>query len=317
MTKEEIRALIEAKIAGQGSAVDVGSALPVILEGILGLIEQGGGGGTSDAVQYVPQALTEAQQMQARLNQGLYAQRSKTGGEIVWDGDTTGLETIDLGDLVAYKVADSPKDIPVDAFVGYTMSGSPQEGAHTRGASPTPFNQVVDLGETMFPGASGRFIMASTSGRDVVVVADHFEASAQGLSISADGIYFSSSIRSFVYDDYVVIENKISPNFIEQDENSIIKVVDYTHNRTFIGNCQIRIEEETEIQILPGTSYNDTSISYVMFGDQGCVSIGTKAGNDHLFVAPLSEGMALCLAHSSNPLLGGIWINFVSMPGNE
>lgn len=37
MTKEEIKALIDAKIAGQGSAVDVGSALPAILNGILEL----------------------------------------------------------------------------------------------------------------------------------------------------------------------------------------------------------------------------------------------------------------------------------------
>ena len=33
----------------------------------------GGGGGTSDAVQYIPQELTEAQQMQARKNLGVYS----------------------------------------------------------------------------------------------------------------------------------------------------------------------------------------------------------------------------------------------------
>lgn len=38
MTKEEIQALINAKIAGQGSAVDVGGALPAILSGIIDLI---------------------------------------------------------------------------------------------------------------------------------------------------------------------------------------------------------------------------------------------------------------------------------------
>lgn len=35
MTQQEIQALINAKIAGQGSAVDVGGALPQILSGIL------------------------------------------------------------------------------------------------------------------------------------------------------------------------------------------------------------------------------------------------------------------------------------------
>lgn len=38
MTKEELKALIDAKIAGQGSAVDTGGALPAILSGILDLI---------------------------------------------------------------------------------------------------------------------------------------------------------------------------------------------------------------------------------------------------------------------------------------
>lgn len=37
MTKEQIQALIDAKIAGQGSAVDVGGALPAILSEILNL----------------------------------------------------------------------------------------------------------------------------------------------------------------------------------------------------------------------------------------------------------------------------------------
>ena len=38
MTKQEILALIDAKIAGQGTNIDAGSALPEILSGILGLI---------------------------------------------------------------------------------------------------------------------------------------------------------------------------------------------------------------------------------------------------------------------------------------
>lgn len=71
MTKEEVRALIKAKIEGQGSAIDAGSVLPAILNGIIDLIDEGGGG-TSDAVQYIPQELTESQQMQARKNLDLY-----------------------------------------------------------------------------------------------------------------------------------------------------------------------------------------------------------------------------------------------------
>jgi hypothetical protein len=41
MTPQEIQALINAKIAGQGSAVDVGGALPQILSEILTLAQSG------------------------------------------------------------------------------------------------------------------------------------------------------------------------------------------------------------------------------------------------------------------------------------
>lgn len=41
MTAQEIQALIDAKIAGQGSAVDVGGALPQILSGILEIAQSG------------------------------------------------------------------------------------------------------------------------------------------------------------------------------------------------------------------------------------------------------------------------------------
>lgn len=43
MNQQQIQALIDAKIAGQGSAVDVGGALPQILSEILELASQGGG----------------------------------------------------------------------------------------------------------------------------------------------------------------------------------------------------------------------------------------------------------------------------------
>jgi hypothetical protein len=42
MTKEEIKAKIQATIAGQGSAVDIGGQLPTILDAIIDLIPEGG-----------------------------------------------------------------------------------------------------------------------------------------------------------------------------------------------------------------------------------------------------------------------------------
>ena len=44
MTKDEIKSLVAAKIAGQGSMVDVGGGLPTILNEIIDLIPEGGGG---------------------------------------------------------------------------------------------------------------------------------------------------------------------------------------------------------------------------------------------------------------------------------
>lgn len=46
MNKEQIKDLIASKIAGQGSAVDAGSALPEILNAIIDSIPEGGGSGT-------------------------------------------------------------------------------------------------------------------------------------------------------------------------------------------------------------------------------------------------------------------------------
>lgn len=45
MTPEEIKNLIDQKIAGQGTMVDVGGALPTILKEIVDMASQGGGGG--------------------------------------------------------------------------------------------------------------------------------------------------------------------------------------------------------------------------------------------------------------------------------
>lgn len=42
MTKEQIKALIAANIAGQGTQVDLGGALPTILEAIIDAIPEGG-----------------------------------------------------------------------------------------------------------------------------------------------------------------------------------------------------------------------------------------------------------------------------------
>ena len=65
MTKEQIAALIAAKIAGQGSMVDIGGALPEILTA---LAENG-----------ISTDMTVAEQMQARKDLGLYYEETRIG----------------------------------------------------------------------------------------------------------------------------------------------------------------------------------------------------------------------------------------------
>jgi hypothetical protein len=43
MTKDEIKAIVAEKIAGQGSAIDAASVLPTILDAIIDIIPSGGG----------------------------------------------------------------------------------------------------------------------------------------------------------------------------------------------------------------------------------------------------------------------------------
>lgn len=235
MTRQEVRALIDAKIKGQGTNVDAGSVLPAILNGILDLIDSGGGGGTSDAVQYIPQELTESQQMQARKNQGLYYEEEETlAGVISWDGNTEGKESIDLGGILAYKVANFPKDIPQDAWLGYTS---------TEELETTPFTQIVDYGQTM-PGAEGKMLLGAISGGGVVIVADQFSMDADGTTIEADGIYFTLNARSFSYDAYDGEVHQIPAKYIPNVGAPAVKMeVPSMGNAVYYNMAQINVNQ--------------------------------------------------------------------------
>ena len=74
----------------------------------------GGGGGTSDAVQYIPQELTEEQQMQARKNLGVYYTGNVEESELLPKGTyafsedndaySTGVQSIELNGNASYVV---------------------------------------------------------------------------------------------------------------------------------------------------------------------------------------------------------------------
>ena len=196
MTRQEIQALIDAKIKGQGTAVDAGSVLPAILTGILDLIEQGGGGGTADAVQYIPQELTEPQQMQARKNQGLYYSEETPAGVITWDGDTTGKEVIE-GDYTFCKVSTDAPPMESVKTVGNVRRGGEESIHDIEDTTPIDGGYVINNG--------------------IIIVITESEATIQGLSLSK-GVWFRTEGNRFVskltYDAYETIHH-IEPKYIK------------------------------------------------------------------------------------------------------
>ena len=101
MTKEEIIALIDSAIAGQGSAVDVGGALPKILKGILGQIMPTGQKYIVDDFDIIPTEIVE------KLVTGDIVVAGQGRGPYGYvryaDGDTTEIAVIDGSGLDDYS----------------------------------------------------------------------------------------------------------------------------------------------------------------------------------------------------------------------
>lgn len=96
-----------ALIAGM-EGIEPGAPISRVEKWLAYIAENGGGGGggdSSDAIKFTAQTLTEAQQMQARKNQGLYCEDVET---IEWDGDTEGRTEIPINRFVSmYRTADT------------------------------------------------------------------------------------------------------------------------------------------------------------------------------------------------------------------
>ena len=134
----------------------------------------------------------------------MYYSEETPAGVITWDGNTEGKESIDLGGMLAYKVANSPKDIPQDAWLGFTS---------TEQLETTPFAQIVDFGQ-MMPGVEGNLLVGETGDGFGVLVADQFSMYAEDTTIEADGIYFTLNVRSFSYDAYCEIIHQVPAKYI-------------------------------------------------------------------------------------------------------
>lgn len=211
MTSQEVRALIDAKIKGQGTNVDAGSVLPAILNGILDLIDSGGGGGTSDAVQYIPQELTETQQMQARKNQGLYYSEETPAGTITWDGNTEGKESFNFESfqpLTLYKIADSPAYIPADKI------------SAVLDASGNPITIWLGEGaEAGFDLISGTIVAGFEYDGDTtygLLILDSPQSTEPAPYDGLTGVYVTENVRTIEYDAYGETVHQIPAKYIPQ-----------------------------------------------------------------------------------------------------
>lgn len=259
MTSQEVRALIDAKIKGQGTNVDAGSVLPAILNGILDLIDSGGGGGTSDAVQYIPQELTSPQQMQARKNQGLYYSEGGSGDVILtWDGDTTGLESVDVGqEVVMYKVSDDAPQKELVKSLGMTVGG---------------VEQIINIPQQSIITIEGGYGL----GDAYIIVATESEASLESYTFTK-GIWFvkgttGNYVSKFTYGATETVHH-IEPKYIKDMyyEEEGIKTINYDINGDREGNYTKVSDEVIEASAVIGhkfTSNNDyTTTDYTITED--------------------------------------------------
>lgn len=155
-----------------------------------------GGGGSTDAVKYTEQTLTEEQKTQARKNQGLYWSES-SGAVIEWDGDTTGRATIDAGGMLFYKVSDNV--LSASDFASATMITS--DG----GSSKIPPEYIQELADG-FVLASGIILSARAGVYDIGI----------SITVSEDGVYSAMEEGMYVTRLEVIHEtiSKIDQKFI-------------------------------------------------------------------------------------------------------
>lgn len=175
----------------------------------------GGGGDATDAIKYTEQTLTEDQQMQARKNQGLYAKcTSVPAGTITWDGDTSGLDSVDLGGYYAYKIADSPTELGVDNFISVESTNGEEMS----------FYSVEDIGGQSSQygyDIEGNAIVGMTMNADIVVVSTGFTMSQGGTTLMSipSGVWASDTVRAFKYSAVEEIFNKVSPEYLAETED--------------------------------------------------------------------------------------------------
>lgn len=207
----------------------------------------GGGGDATDAIKYTEQTLNESQQMQARKNQGLYY--SEGGGEDVtinWDGDTTGLESVDIGDgVVLYKVSDDAPQKESVKSIGMTVSGD---------------EQIIDIPQQSIIPIEGGYGI----GDAYVIVATESEASLDSYTFTK-GIWFvkgttGNYTSKFTYGATETIHH-IEPKYIKDMyyEEEGVKTINYDINGSRVGSYTKVSDEIIEASAVIGHKFTSYS----------------------------------------------------------
>lgn len=127
MTKEEIKALINAKITGQGNEIDAGSVLPSILGAIIDLAGEGGGGGgggDDPDIPTVTEEVTYAELVELRNSGTLMAGHKYRITDYV-----TKVYSY-YGEEVPFQSAEHPFDLIVTATGSNTLSEDAEAALH-------------------------------------------------------------------------------------------------------------------------------------------------------------------------------------------
>lgn len=165
ITKEQIIDLINKKIAGQGSAVDVGGALPAILTG---LAEMAGNAVSPDSTD-----MTEQEQMQVRKNLGLYYEEMTIGEKSAQYTDQS--ESPTLSDYAKISDDTPEKDDIIsfkcfggtyieDSLVFDDNSGNDGYGVGAITLAGTVHNFIIVVTEDSAGNAPGIYVQLSTVG---------------------------------------------------------------------------------------------------------------------------------------------------------
>lgn len=157
---------------------------------------EGGGGDTSKLVSTEPQELTEEQQMQARENIGLGATTIIPGGDITWDGDTTGKTPIEFAGYW-YKISD-------DVI-------SQDDVLAVNGHDELSFFSMAE------EGSSGTLVRGEIISGELgcVLLADNY---SDTYGHKLNGVYFDEYVRSLTYGDKVQANNPFNSVMYEAQE---------------------------------------------------------------------------------------------------